>query len=164
MKAWPLELIQRFLSLLLSFRSWQLLNQMWRVWLSTFENHWFGMVQLLPPDWWAHILVPKMGGPNCIPCSIPFSVAEPVFHSSVEKHVYSTPPPGSAASSPSPRQSRGCGLALAEAPRMAVAAGTAQGTGSAQGIPQPRSRPTAAGKRGTSRVQLNRVQKLGKYF
>lgn len=81
---------------------------MWRVWLSTFENHRFGLVQLLPTDWWAHMLVPKMGGPDWIHRSILFSVAEPVFHSSVETHVCYTPPPGSAASCPcAPCRTRG---------------------------------------------------------
>lgn len=65
------------------------------------------------------MLVPKIGGPNSIPCSILPSVAEPVFHSSVEKHVCYTSPPGSAASFPSSLQGwhwqkhHGCGSSMA---------------------------------------------------
>lgn len=59
---------------------------------------WYGST---PAYSWAHMLVPKIGGPNWIPCSILPSVAEPVFHSSVVKHVCYTSPPGSAASFPS---------------------------------------------------------------
>lgn len=85
---------------------------------------WYGSApayRLMGP--YGHMLVPEMGGANRIPCSILFSVAEPVFHSSVEKHVcYS--PPGSAASSPSsPWQW------LWQHPWMVVAAGTAECTG-----------------------------------
>lgn len=146
---------------------------MWRLRLSTFENHRFGMVQLLPTDRWAHMLVPKMGGLNWISCSILFSVAEPVFHSSVEKHVCYTPPPGTLHPFLPPRSG------LVER-RDGVGESTMDGCGSrysrehrlyhsgflspVQGRWHRAERALATGKLCTSRVPLNQAQKLGKYF
>lgn len=60
-----------------------------------------------------------------------FPVAEPVFHSSVEKHVCYTPSPGSVASFPCTlRGPGGHGDGVTEAPWITVAAGTVECTGS----------------------------------
>lgn len=144
---------------------------MWRVWLSTFENHRFGMVQLLHTDWWAHMLVSKMGGLNWIPCSILFSVAEPVSHSSVEKRgCYTLPPdalhpffpplsgPGRHGDGISKSTMSGCGSRYSRVHRLYHSGFLNPIKG------QWHWAEYVLAKLCRSRVHLNQVQKLGKYF